>query len=380
MVKRSIERAATAALGAAVLLPVVILALSAGLSGCDYIGTAGVPTTVEVSPPTAERTYATAGASTLERENLHQAMNDSFSALAAGIWLVNPYIDVEDLVNQSQLIVRSTVTKVDAAHDPVGSVANPYIVFYVDPAEILKGSPHFGTPLPFAILGRGENTPDYARAPFQEPLETGDDILVFSYRGDQDLPTGSAAPGANFLWSDTYGLFLPAAGSFVSARSPYTYTTLDEVRRIVGPRKNTSTTLPPGYLSFEGKTARFEERLIAKRLSETLPYEVLTSFDIAWVAEAIRPATVPTAVKGYRLANGDRVFLFDTILATGDFSQKEQALLEALRTAVTAQFEVPGDNAWVFWYGGFGYVVVSDDYVDELGHLAQMAETGIPLN
>ncbi len=374
------RRAAGAALSAGALLLVFTLALGSAVAGCDYMGTAGVSTTMEASPPTTESTPGTSGASTQERENLHQAMNDSFSMLATGIWLVGPYIDPEELVNQSQLIVRGTVTKVDAPHAPVGGVANPYIVFYVEPVEILKGSPHFGTPLPFAIPGRAEDTPDFARALFEKPVEAGDDVLVFSYRGDQDLPTGSGARGANFLWSDTYGLFLPAAGNYVCARSPYAYTALKEVRRVIGADKNTSATLAPGYLPFEGKAARFEDRLTARQLSGTLPYEVMTGFEINWVADAIRPATDPIAVKGYRLANGDRVFLFDTILAIADFSQKERGLLEALRTSAAEAFEVPDDHVWVFWYGGFGYVVVSDDYVDELGTLAQMAETGAPLN
>jgi len=38
------------------------------------------------------------------------------------------------------------------------------------------------------------------------------------------------------------------------------------------------------------------------------------------------------------------------------------------------------DQVWVFWYGSFGYIVVSGDHVHELGYLALMAETGAPLN
>jgi hypothetical protein len=74
------------------------------------------------------------------------------------------------------LIVRGTVTEVDSPQASVGSIANPYIVFCVDPAEILKGSPHFGTPLPFAIPGRAENSPDFVRATFEKPLETGEPL------------------------------------------------------------------------------------------------------------------------------------------------------------------------------------------------------------
>ncbi len=361
------------------LLLALALALAAALSACDYIGTAGVSTTMEASPPTTEPTPGTTDAATQERQNLDQAQTDGFSSLAAGIWLVGPP-NIEQVVNQSQLIVRGTVARVDPQRAPAGSIANPYIVFFVDPTEILKGSPHFGTPLPFAIPGRGDDTPDYARAPFEKPLEAGDDVLVFSYRGNEELPTAPGASGAHFLWNDTYGLFLPAAGNYVCVRTPDTYTTLDEIRRIVGPDKDTSTTLPPGYLSFEGKTARFEQRLTARRLSGTLPYQIMTGFDITWVAEAAAPFTTVTAVKGYRLANGDRAFLFDTILETRDASQTERALLEALRTTASEAFEVPSDHVWVFWYGGFGFIVVSDDYVRDLGYLAQMAETGAPLN
>lgn len=39
-----------------------------------------------------------------------------------------------------------------------------------------------------------------------------------------------------------------------------------------------------------------------------------------------------------------------------------------------------GDHVWAFWYGGFGFIVVSDDHVRGLGYLAQMAETGAPLD
>jgi hypothetical protein len=397
VIRRSIERAAAAVLGIAVLL---VLTGAASLSGCDYIGTAGAPTTTEgrfttveqnpgsldaatlpeASPATTEPTPATAGASAEERANLLQAMNDSFSALAAGIWLLGPP-DIEELVDQSQLIVRGTVTEVDSPRASVGSMANPYIVFYVDPAETLKGSPRFGTPLPFAIPGRPEDTPDYVRATFEKPLEVGDRVLVFSSRGDRDFATGAAAPGADFLWNDTYGLFLPAGGNYVSARSPYTYTTLDEVRRIVGPDKDTSTTLAPGQLSFERKAARFEDRLTAMQLIGALPYQIMTGFDVNWVLDAAAPVTSLTAVKGYRLANGDRVFLFDTMPAPPDFHQMEQDLEKAMRAAATEGAVVPGgEHVSVSWYGGFGYIVIAGDYIDDLGRLAGMAETGELLN
>lgn len=55
-------------------------------------------------------------------------------------------------------------------------------------------------------------------------------------------------------------------------------------------------------------------------------------------------------------------------------------LLHSVQAAAMEEFEVPDDDVWVFWYGGFGYVVISDGYVKELGALAQMAETGEPFD
>ena len=55
-------------------------------------------------------------------------------------------------------------------------------------------------------------------------------------------------------------------------------------------------------------------------------------------------------------------------------------MLKALEAAAMERYGVSADQVWAFWYGEFGYVVVSKDYVRELGHLAQMAETGEPLN
>jgi hypothetical protein len=77
------------------------LAGAASLFGCDYIGTAGTPTTVEGAPMTTEPTPATAGASAEERANLLQSMNDSFSALAAGIWLLGPRTSSNSLTNRN---------------------------------------------------------------------------------------------------------------------------------------------------------------------------------------------------------------------------------------------------------------------------------------
>lgn len=47
---------------------------------------------------------------------------------------------------------------------------------------------------------------------------------------------------------------------------------------------------------------RFEDRLITRRLSGTLPYQIMTGVDMTWVGETAAAVTTVTAVKGYRSA------------------------------------------------------------------------------
>jgi hypothetical protein len=59
----------------------------------------------------------------------------------------------------------------------------------------------------------------------------------------------------------------------------------------------------------------------------------------------------------------------------------EQDLEKAMRTAATEGAVAPGgEHVSVSWYGGFGYIVIAGDYIDDLGRLAGMAETGELLN
>lgn len=358
-------------LGGALLLCAILVT-----AGCSHIGTAGASTTMEQAPPTTERTPGTASATFQERHKLDQALS-VLSIQATGIRLnISPLM--EDCANQSRLIVHGTVTRVDPLHAPAGDVANPYIVFYVKPTEVLKGSPQLGTPVPFALfaLGREGAKKDKGYAPVS-PVAEGDEVLVCSYRGERDLPTASGVPGAYFLWNDSYGLFLPVDDRFVSVLSPYTYGTLTEIRATVG-RKDTSTTLPPGFLSFEGKAWRFEDRLVGKRLPGTLPYELLT-FEWDWLTAALAPATL-THAKAYLLANGDRVFLWRTTYPGPSFEAQEQTVLRKVKDAAAEQYEVRASHVGVRWYGEFGFVIISGDYGDQLDTLGQMAETGQPLN
>jgi hypothetical protein len=347
-------------------------------SGCDYIGTAGVSTTAEAMPPTTSLPGATTErALTGEQRKLQDAQYIARDELT-GIELFAS-LPVEDCVTESQLIVHGTVTKVDPVRAGSGDVANPCIVFYVEPQEVLKGSPRFGSPIAFALYAPVQATATSSvQTAGRSPVAEGDEVLLFSYASDKELATSSGARGAYFPWNDRCGLFLPDGGTFVSIMWPHDSTTLKAVRALVGP-KTTSTTLPPGYLCFNGKTARFEDRLRGKKLAGTLPYEVLPQTEFDWLSDVVAPASM-TAAKGYRLANGDLVFLWNTLSLGASWSDAESAVLKSLKTAAMEKYGVSVDHIWAFWYGQFGYVVVSKDYVRELGHLAQMAETGEPLN
>jgi hypothetical protein len=363
---------------AVVALGAVLLCAALALSGCHRIGTAGVSTTVEAMPPTVSDPGATTERPLTDQQRKLQEAEYIARDELAGIELFAT-LPVDDCVTESQLIVHGTVTKVDPIRTGAGDVANPCIVFYVEPQEVLKGSPRFGNPIAFALYAPVQATAaSSGQMAARSPVAEGDEVLLFSYASDKDLATSSGASGAYFPWNDRCGLYLPDGGTFVSIMWPHDSTTLKEVRALVGP-KDTSTTLPPGYLFFNGKTAVFEDRLRGKKLAGTLPYEVLPQTEFDWLSDVVAPASM-TAAKGYRLANGDLVFLWNTLSLGASWSDAESAVLKSLKTAAMEKYGVSVDHIWAFWYGQFGYVVVSKGHVRELGHLAQMAETGEPLN
>jgi hypothetical protein len=360
------------------LVAALVLCAALALSGCHRAGTAGVSTTAEGASPTFSDPGATTEPPlTDEQRKIRDAqyvMRDQVAGI--DLFATRP---VEDCVTESQLIVHGTVTKVDPARAGTGDVANPYVVFYVEPEEVLKGSPRFGSPIAFALLAPVQVTADSSgQTAAGSPVAEGDEVLLFSYAFEKDLATSSGARGAYFPWNDRYGIYLPEGNKFVDVMRSFDSTTLKAVRALVGP-KDTSTTLPPGYLCFNGKTARFEDRLRGKKLAGTLPYEVLPQAEFDWLSDVVAPASM-TAAKGYRLANGDLVFLWNTLWLGASWSDAEPTVLKALEAAAMEKYSMSADQVWAFWYGEFGYVVVSKDYVRQLGHLAQMAETGEPLN
>jgi hypothetical protein len=364
---------------AVVVLGALLLCAALALPACDRIGTAGASTTAEAIPPTTSSTPETVPAADQQQQKLEQARSLA-QAGQTGIKLFLSTPLVDRYTNESQLILRGTVTKVDKPRVALGDVANPYMVFYVEPSEVLKGTPRFGSPVAFALLAPGEGaTGASAGGAAESPVSEGDDVLLFAYGTDKDLLTASGSQGAYFPWNDSYGIFLPAGDKFVNVLAPFAYTTLEEVRTIVGP-KETSTTNPPGYSSFNGRTYVFEDRLQGKRLPGTLPLEVLPAAELDWLQQTIAPLET-IAAKGYRLANGDLVFLWSNPLpgTVQERDKEEPALLKRLKAAATERFGASGNHVSHRWFDEFGWVVVARDYVDQLGTLADMAETGAPL-
>jgi hypothetical protein len=116
-----------------------------------------------------------------------------------------------------------------------------------------------------------------------------------------------------------------------------------------------------------------------KGLPGTLLNEIVVSADLGWLPEAIDPIEM-TIAKGYRFDSGDRVLLWETPWPGASYEEREPVIIQSRETAAKERYGVTDKQVWAFWFGGFGYLVVSRDNVAELGSLAQMAETGQPLD
>ena len=152
-------------------------------------------------------------------------------------------------------------------------------------------------------------------------------------------------------------------------------TTLDKVRRLVGP-KDTSTTLAPGQMSFGSVDAMFEILLEWKDLPGTLPYRALGADELAWLADAEPEITVSEA-KGYELASGDLAILFyyDPSLRTDEDIQLAE---ERLTRLVRRQYPDSSDiaHATLPYIDDYGYVLISEDPDGESSSLLKRARTG----
>jgi hypothetical protein len=378
-------------MAACVALVLAAVALAAiVLSGCTKIGTAGVSTTigcyvmttdprattVSTAPTRPATPGATPGAASpstaapdaaAQRQRLEQA-NELATAQLTGITLFGaPWVD--QCINESQLIVRGTVLGVDDPRTGNGSFSNPYTVFYVEPQEVLKGASRLGSPVPFVLLLPGDGSES---RPWVAP---GDEVLVFSQFADTELVTSSEAAGAYLLWNDSYGAFMPVGDRFANVLAPEVTTTLDEVRRSVGPG-DTSTTLGPGQMTFGSVNVMFEMLLEWKDLPGTLPYRALGADELAWLAEA-QPEIKVREAKGYELANGEVAILFyyEPTLRT---DEDVEAAEERLTALVKRQYPDSSDiaHATLPYIDNYGYVLISDDPDGELSSLLHRARTG----
>ena len=147
---------------------------------------------------------------------------------------------------------------------------------------------------------------------------------------------------------------------------------------VSSPTSGASTTkaIAPEAVTFDTFTQRFEALVTERALGGTLPFAQIANDQLTWLSTAAHPLTV-TDLKGYRLANGDMVVLFYTTpnfftgtdrVRTVTFPAADKSITAALRQ------KYPGSNLVVD--PDFGYVVVSQQYGDELRSLADAARLG----
>jgi len=107
---------------------------------------------------------------------------------------------------------------------------------------------------------------------------------------------------------------------------PHDSTTLETVRALVGPK--TRRRLSPRVLCFNGKTARFENRLRGKKLAGTLPYEVLLQAKFDWLSDVVAPASMTR--QGLPAAQRRSGVLWNTLWLGASWGDAESAVLKAL--------------------------------------------------
>jgi hypothetical protein len=130
----------------------------------------------------------------------------------------------------ADVVVVGTILKVDTARwnssdgaewMPDESVAMPvpYTTFYIQPTQILKGTPKWDAPIPFRIEG-GAFGPDAAKATQfatdLPKLQPGMVVIAFG-KDEQRYGKGAVySPSAYWLLSSSYSLFENRDGNFVS--------------------------------------------------------------------------------------------------------------------------------------------------------------------
>ncbi len=143
------------------------------------------------------------------------------------------------------------------------------------------------------------------------------------------------------------------------------------------PGASTTKDIAPEAVTFDTFTERFGALLTQRKLAGTLPFSPIPTEDLTWLSEAAHPLTV-TDLKGYKLANGDIVVLFYTRPSFFTSTQAEQDTVfpagdESITMALRQRY--PGSTFLIVDLD-FGYLVVSQEYGDELRNLADTARLG----
>jgi hypothetical protein len=139
---------------------------------------------------------------------------------------------------------------------------------------------------------------------------------------------------------------------------------------------STTKDIAPEAVTFETFIQRFGALLTQRNLAGTLPFTTIPTGDLAWLSEAASPLTV-TDLKGYLLANGDMVVFYTTPSFFTSSQAEQSTVFPAVNESITKalQQRYPGSTLLIV-DPDFGYLVVSQQYGDELGSLADTARLG----
>lgn len=200
--------------GHGLLAVLAVLVFAAFPAGCGGGSTASPVSAVSTSEPSASSTDARTDA--------------SYRMMAS--W--DP--DILTIANQTGLadvVVVGEVVKVDPArwNSPDGnewkpsqetSIALVYTTFYVAPSEMLKGSPKWGPPVPFRILGgvvdSKSGTVYWSTTGEPTELKPGDQVVVFGIDEQRYGKEGTYVSPGYWLTSDANSLWIKTGSVFAN--------------------------------------------------------------------------------------------------------------------------------------------------------------------
>ncbi len=156
----------------------------------------------------------------------------------------DPYfLTVVGQTEHSDLIVVGEVVQIDPARwnspdgkrwIPEDTLVVPLIfrTFWVQPTEVLKGSPTASGPLPFFVHGGIEGEAS-------APVDVGETVLVFGREAPKNTATDGYWPEGYQAVADENGIYQPDEDQFVrwggrgGSHSEWEITTLDQLRQLV---------------------------------------------------------------------------------------------------------------------------------------------------